>query len=105
MAGSVPKTEQGLRGIAADDRSMDLRRHDCPDAKAVSSPQCFLDTLLELAVPEAMVPDVRDHVVENGGLVRFVHLVCELAENERRLASPERARFKKMTSADTFNRF
>ena len=33
-----------------------------------------------------------------------VHLVCELAENERRLASPERARFKKMTSADTFNR-
>ena len=52
-----------------------------------------------------MVPDVRDHVVENGGLVRFVHLVCELAENERRLASPERARFKKMTSADTFNRF
>ena len=27
-----------------------LRRHDCPDAKAVSSLQCFLDTLLELAV-------------------------------------------------------
>ena len=47
MAGSVPKTEQGLRGIAADDRSMDLRRHDWPDAKAVSSLQCFLDTLLE----------------------------------------------------------
>ena len=27
---------------------MDLRRHDCPDAKAVSSLQCFLDTLLEV---------------------------------------------------------
>ena len=60
--------------------------------------------VFERSVPETMVPDVRDHVIENGGKVRFVHLLCERTENERRLASPERAHFKKMTSADTFNR-
>ena len=45
MAGSLPKAEQGLRGIAADDRSMDLRHRDWPDAKVVSSLQFLLDTL------------------------------------------------------------
>ena len=33
-----------------------------------------------------MVPDVRDHVIENGAKIRFVHLLCKRAENERRLA-------------------
>ena len=59
--------------------------------------------VFERSLPESMVPDVRDHVVASGGAVRFVHLVCNRDENERRLASPERARFKKMTSPDTFN--
>ena len=60
--------------------------------------------VFERSLPEDMVPNVRDHVVEKGGAVRFVQLVCERAENERRLASPERARFRKMTSADELNR-
>ena len=60
--------------------------------------------VFERSLPAGMVPDARDHVVASGGAVRFVHLMCDRAENERRLASPERARFKKMTSTDTFNR-
>ena len=51
-----------------------------------------------------MVPNVRDHVFEAGGVVRFVHLTCEKEENDRRLTSPERTRFRKMTSVDEFNR-
>ena len=60
--------------------------------------------VFERSLPENMVPEVRDRVIASGGAVRFVHLMCDRAENERRLASPERARFKKMTSTDTFNR-
>ena len=60
--------------------------------------------VFERSLPENMVPEVRDRVIASGGAVRFVHLVCDRSENERRLASPERARFKKMTSIDTFNR-
>ena len=51
-----------------------------------------------------MVPNVRDDVIKTGGRVRFVHLTCKKAENERRLTSPERTRFRKMTSVDEFNR-
>ena len=60
--------------------------------------------VFERSLPENMVPEVRDRVIASGGAVRFVHLVCDRSENERRLASPERARFKKMTSTDTFDR-
>ena len=60
--------------------------------------------VFERSLPEDMVPNVRDHVVEKGGAVRFVQLVCDKMENERRLASPERSRFRKMTSADELNR-
>ena len=73
-------------------------------AVADGLPGLITTFVFERSLPESMVPDVRDRVIEKGGAVRFVHLVCERAENERRLASPERARFKKMTSADTFNR-
>ena len=73
-------------------------------AVADGLPGLIATFVFERSLPEAMVPDVRDRVIENGGVVRFVHLVCERAENERRLASPERARFKKMTSPDTYNR-
>ena len=72
-------------------------------AVADGLPGLIATFVFERSVPETMVPDVRDHVVENGGIVRFVHIVCERSENERRLASAERTRFKKMTSADTFN--
>ena len=60
--------------------------------------------VFERTVPEEMVPNVRDRVVRSGGAVRFVQLVCEREENERRLTSPERTRFRKMTSVDVFNR-
>ena len=73
-------------------------------AVADGLPGLIATFVFERSVPETMVPDVRDHVVENGGIVRFVHIVCERSENERRLASAERTRFKKMTSVDTFNR-
>ena len=73
-------------------------------AVADGLPGLIATFVFERTVPETMVPGVRDHVIENAGAVRFVHLVCERTENERRLASPERTRFKKMTSADTFGR-
>ena len=59
--------------------------------------------VFERSVPETMVPNVRDRVVEAGGSVRFVQLVCEKAKNERRLASPERTRYRKITSVELFN--
>ena len=60
--------------------------------------------VFERSLPEDMVPNVRDHVVEKGGAVRFVRLVCEKTENERRLKSAEQTRCRKMTSVDEFNR-
>ena len=74
-------------------------------AVAEGVPGLIVTFVFERTVPETMVPSVRDHVIENGGAVRFVHLVCERTENERRLASPERTRFKKKTSADTLVAF
>ena len=71
---------------------------------AEGCPGLIATFVFERSVPENMVSDVRDRVIENGGKVRFVHLVCERAENERRLASPERTRLKKITSVNTFNR-
>ena len=60
--------------------------------------------VFEKSLPDEMVPNVRDDVIDAGGRVRFVHLTCERAENERRLTSPARTRFRKMTSVDEFNR-
>ena len=47
MVGQIPEIEQGLRGIATDHRSLDLRSHDRVDVAPPSTLQCFLDTLLE----------------------------------------------------------
>lgn len=60
--------------------------------------------VFEKSLPDEMVPNVRDHVIEVGGFVRFVHMTCEKAENDRRLTSPERTRFRKMTTVEEFNR-
>ena len=60
--------------------------------------------VFERSLPEDMVPNVRDNVVEKGGAVRFVRLVCEKTKNERRLQTAERTRFRKITSVDVFNR-
>ncbi len=60
--------------------------------------------VFERTLPHELVPGVRDHVVEAGGAVRFVELVCEKAEHERRIASAERTRFRKLTSVDEVNR-
>ena len=73
-------------------------------AVADGLPGLITTFVLERSVPEEMVPNVRDHVVGTGGAVRFVQLVCDRAEIERRLASPERTRFRKMTQVDDFNR-
>ena len=59
--------------------------------------------VFERSLPDDLVPGVRDHVVEAGGAVRFVELVCDRAENERRLQTAERTRYRKMTSVELFN--
>ena len=73
--------------------------------QAVSNglPGLITTFVFERSVPEEMVTGIRDHVVQTGGAVRFVRLVCEESEPERRLASPERTRFRKITSVDEFN--
>ena len=73
-------------------------------AVADGIPGLIATFVFERSLPEEMVPNVRDHVFEAGGVVRFVHLTCEKEENDRRLTSPERTRFLKMTSVDEFNR-
>ncbi len=73
-------------------------------AVADGLPGLITTFVFERSLPDDVVPNVRDHVVEKGGAVRFVHLVCDKAENERRLQSAERTRFRKMTSVDVFNR-
>ena len=73
-------------------------------AVADGIPGLITNFVFEKSLPDEMVTNVRDDVIEDGGRVRFVHLVCEKAENERRLTSPERTRFRKMTSVDDFNR-
>ena len=60
--------------------------------------------VFERSLPDDLVPNVRDHVVEKGGAVRFVQLVCDKVESDRRLSTPERTRFRMMTSVDEFNR-
>ncbi len=73
-------------------------------AVADGIPGLITTFVFEKSLPVEMVPNVRDHVIETGGRVRFVHLTCERAENERRLTTPERTRFRKMTSVDEFKR-
>ncbi|MCY4528123.1 MAG: hypothetical protein OXD46_03715 [Chloroflexi bacterium] len=73
-------------------------------AVADGIPGLITTFVFEKSLPGEMVPNVRDHVIEAGGSVRFVHLTCEKAENDRRLTSPERTCFRKITSVDEFNR-
>jgi len=72
-------------------------------AVADGIPGLITTFVFEKSLLDEMVPDVRDHVIEVGGRVRFVHLTCDKAENDRRLTCPERTRFRKMTSVDEFN--
>lgn len=60
--------------------------------------------VFERSLPVGLVPGVRDHVIRGGGAVRFVELVCDKAEHERRIESADRPRFRKMTSVDEVNR-
>ncbi len=73
-------------------------------AVADGIPGLITTLVFEKSLPDELVPNVRDHVIESGGRVRFVHLTCEKAENDRRLTSPERTHFRKMTSVEEFNR-
>ena len=73
-------------------------------AVADGIPGLITTFVFEKSLPDEMVPNVRDHVMEAGGRVRFVHLTCEKEENNRRLTSPERTRFRKMTSVEEFDK-
>ena len=72
-------------------------------AVADGIPGLITTFVFEKSLPGEMVPNVRDHVLEAGGSVRFIHLTCEKSEIDRRLTSPERTRFRKMTSVDEFD--
>ena len=73
-------------------------------AVADGIPGLVTTMVFERTLPDELVPGVRDHVIEAGGAVRFVELVCERAEHERRIVSAERTRFRKLTSVDMVNR-
>ncbi len=73
-------------------------------AVADGLPGLVTTMVFERSLPDDLVPGVRDYVVEAAGAVRFVELVCDKTENERRLQSVERARYRKITSVDLFNR-
>ena len=73
-------------------------------AVADGVPGLVTTMVFERSLPDELVPGVRDHVVEAGGVVRFVELVCERAEHERRIVSVERTRYRKITSIDEVNR-
>ena len=73
-------------------------------AVADGIPGLITTFVFERSLPDMLVPNVRDHVIEADGRVRFVHLTCEKEENDRRLTCPERTRFRKMTSIEEFNR-
>ena len=74
--------------------------------RAVSDgvPGLVTTMVFERSLPDDLVPGVRYHVIDAGGAVRFVELVCEKAEHERRIVSTERARFRKLTSVAEVNR-
>ena len=73
-------------------------------AVADEIPGLVTTMVFERSLPDDLVPGVRDHVIDVGGAVRFVELVCEKAEHERRIVSTERARFRKLTSVAEVNR-
>ena len=73
-------------------------------AVAEGIPGLVTTMVFERSLPDELVPGVRDRVIEAGGTVRFVELVCEKAEHEQRIVSAERTRFRKMTSVDEVNR-
>ena len=50
-------------------------------AVADGIPGLITTFVFEKSLLDEMVPDVRDHVIEAGGRVRFVHLTCDKAEN------------------------
>ena len=60
--------------------------------------------VFERTVPENLVANVHDYVIAGGGGVRFVELTCDNAKLDRRLASPERSCFRKITSGGDFDR-
>ncbi len=73
-------------------------------AVADGIPGLVTTMVFERSLPDDVVPGVRDHVIEAGGAVRFVELVCEKAEHERRIVSAERTRFRKLTSVEEVSR-
>ena len=58
------------------------------------------------AAPEddALVKRMIDAVEGAGGTIRFVRLFCDTATNERRVAAPDRARFGKVATVESFRR-
>ena len=56
----------------------------------------------EQTVRPAFIQDTLEAVASAGGQVRFVKLTCPIAELERRIGQPSRARFSKLQSLETF---
>ena len=56
----------------------------------------------EKTVPEEFVATVMNTVEANGGEVIFVSLTCETNELEKRITSPMRQKFGKLTSLELF---
>lgn len=72
-------------------------------AVADQLPGIITTFVFEGTVPEELVGNVCDYVIEAGDRVRFVELTCQKAELDRRLVSPERSRFRKITSVGDFD--
>jgi hypothetical protein len=56
----------------------------------------------EQTVRPSFIQDTLDTVTSAGGQVRFVKLTCPMAELERRIVQPSRARFGKLQSLEIF---
>ena len=60
--------------------------------------------VFESSVKEGFMEDVFETVAGNEGEVLFVELKCARGELERRLVSPERKRYGKITSVEKLNK-
>ncbi|MCI0440673.1 MAG: AAA family ATPase [Chloroflexi bacterium] len=56
--------------------------------------------VFERSVRQSLLDEVVDAVTSRGGQVLFVELTCDRAERQRRLVSPPRERYRKITSVE-----
>jgi chloramphenicol 3-O-phosphotransferase len=74
------------------------------DQAAVSQLQALIFTFApEPTVSAGFLEKILEAITRRGGEVEFVELVCPMGELKRRLNSPSRHRYGKLTSADLFD--